>query len=289
MAYSAPIPAFVQRTAADGLAVGNTVILNSTGNNNPIAIMSEMKGGLHLVEYLEYLSENSYRGVSIARREVGMLAYVQREWRNGADLALGKYYSLISLAGNGDATWQEMSFGGGNTVTPNETFPVATIAQRDALPDLVMGDIVIVADASGDASVVPALEGGATYIYTGDAGQPWLRFLYPADPRLNDSHKQNTDTAFKVVLGGGMGDVIMQTRTVYDHINDASIHFKINDGNDAGSLTEVYSSRKLRSTFIAKNPQGSATKFFNELGDAVEIQVDFNLTKINGGNASTQY
>jgi len=286
MPYSAPIPDFVQRTAADGLAVGNTVILNSTGNKNPVALAAEIKGGLHLVEYLEYLGENSYRGITIGRREVGMLAYVQKEWRNGADLALGKYYKLATLGGNGDATWEELSFGG-NTVTPNETYPVANIAGRDALTGLVVGDIVIVADASGDTTVTPALEGGATYIYTGDAGALWLRFLYPADPRLKDVHKQNTDTALKVVKGAT--EYVLQAVTVYDHINDESIHFKINDTNAAGALNEVYSSRKMRTDFIAKNASGSPTKFINELGDAVEIQVDFNLTKINGGNASTQY
>jgi hypothetical protein len=282
--YSASPPAFVQRTAADGIVVANTLVLNGTGNLNPIVDAKEIRGGLHRVEYLEYLNENSYRGVSIARREVGMLAYVQRQWNNGADAVLGKLYQLKALAGNGVGTW-EVFEGGGSTVTPNNTYPVADIAGRDALPNLVAGDIAIVADAAGDASEVPALEGGATYIYTG--GTPlWLRFLYPEDPRLDQAHAQNTDTAL-VVEVAGLGNVVLLSRTIYDHLNDADIHFRINDGNAAGSLSEVYSSRKARETFLARNPVGSATKFFNERGEAVEVNAQVTITRINGGTAST--
>ncbi len=284
MPYSASPPAFVQRTAADGLAVGNTVVLNSTGNNNPVVDSKEIRGGLHRVEYLEYLNENSYRGVSIARREVGMLAYVQRAWNNGADVVVGKLYQLKSLAGNGAGTW-ELFEGGPNTVTPHDTYPVADIASRDALADLTVGDIAIVADASGDSNEVPALEGGATYIYTG-ASPAWLRFLYPEDPRLDQAHAQNTDTAL-IVEVAGLGNVVLPARTIYDHINDADIHFRINDGNVLGAVNEVYSSRKARETFLAGNPDGSAAKFFNERGEAVEIDAQVNIARINGGTAAT--
>ncbi len=80
----------------------------------------------------------------------------------------------------------------------------------------------------------------------------------------------------------------MSTRTVYDHINDTSIHFKINDGNVSGALNEVYSSAKLNADFIKKNAAGSSTKFFNELGQAVEVNIK-PFTKIDGGIAQTKF
>lgn len=284
MPYSASIPAFVQRTAADGLVVPNTIALNSTGNLNPVVDSKEIRGGLHTVEYLEYLNENSYRGITIARRKVGMLAYVERAYNSGADVAVGKLYQLKALAGDGAGTW-ELFDGGGATVTPHDTYPVATIAARDALQDLTVGDIAIVADASGDPSEVPALEGGATYIYTG--GTPlWLRFLYPEDARLDQSHTQNTDTQLIVEIAG-LGNVLLPARSIYDHINDPALHFRINDGNATGSSSEVYSSRKARTDFLSKNPDGAANKFFNELGEAVEVNVQVSITRINGGTAAT--
>lgn len=288
MAYSATPPAFVQRTAADGLVIGNTLVLNSTGNNNPIALAAELKGGLHYVEYLEYLNENSLRGVTIARREVGMLAYVAREWAGGQDKVVGKYYSLVSMAGNGVGTWEVFGGSGGGTVTTNETYAVATIADRDALTGLLEGDIVVVADASGDNTVTPALTGGATYIYTAVPGALWLRFLYPTDPRLALSHAQNTDTQLHVPVGG-QADIILPARTIYDHINDASKHFQINDLNALGALDEVYSSRKIKTEFIQKDPAGDQTKVFNARGELITMTAGLNITRINGGTPSSQF
>ncbi|GAB3303717.1 hypothetical protein [Hymenobacter tenuis] len=285
MAYSATPPALVQRTSADGLVIGNTLVLNSTGNLNPLGLAAELKGGLHYVEYLEYLNENSYRGISIGRREVGMLAYVAREWANGADTVLGKYYTLKSLAGNGVGTWEAFT-GGSTAVTTNQTYAAATIAARNALPGLVEGDIVVVADASGDTTVVPALTGGATYVYTAEAGNLWLRFLFPTDPALAKAHDQNTDVRMKVVRQG-QADTFLESTTIQTHLDDATIHFKINDGNATGSLAEVYSSAKLKAEFLQKNPAGDVNKFFNERGEAVTVQTNFTITRINGGTPST--
>lgn len=284
MAYSATEPTFIQRTAADGINVGNTIVLNSTGNKNPISLMSEMKGGLHYVEYLEYLNENTYRGVSFGRREIGMLVYVQKKWDGGADALWGKYYKLSTLAADGTATWDVLNLSG-TDVTPNNTYPVADIAARNALAGLVKGDIVIVANASGDATIVPALTGGATYIFTSVNATPWLRFLYPDDPRLGNSHVQNTDVALVVPLAGG--NVNLTSNVIYTHLNDATTHFPINDANLTGSTGEVYSSLKTKTTFLAKNPSGDPAKFFNELGVAVTVQTT--LVRINGGTASTVF
>lgn len=273
---------------SNGIGLITNITVNSNFNNSPTALMSQIKGGLHLVEFYEYLNENSLRGVSIARRELGMMAYVEKRYvgvyPNGAEQAVNKYYRISALNALGVATWEEMTFTAA-TINPNAVFAVATIAARNALPGLVVGNIVIVTDASGDTSANPAIIGSASYVKTADAGTPWLRFLYPQDPALALAHEQNTDTQLVVPLNGG--NLVLTAANIYAHINDANVHFRINDASMAGNADEVYSSRHLNQNFLKKNPEGNPLKFFNELGNPVLVQAS--ITRINGGRPDTRF
>lgn len=277
MPYSSSIPA--PSSYSGNIPLPQTVTTSGTGGVYPIVEQKQVKGGLHYVEYLEYLQENSARGVSTQRRVVGMLAFVERHYNGGTDTVINRYYTLKSLS---PLVWEATGLGGGGTISPGRVEVANNIAARDAfIPTLTSGDIVIVADASDDPNA-PALEGAATYAWNGTT---FLRLLYPDDYRLNLSHAQNTDTAFHVNTGGGTQ--VMSTTTVYDHINNLSIHFAINDLSLTGSTTEVFSSAYMNARFIKKNPLGATNKFFNELGDAVAVQAT--ITRINGGRADTQF
>lgn len=279
----------VNRDSNDGVIWGNTLILNSTGTLRPIAQMAEIKGGLHYVEFLEYLQENSYRGIAVQRRELGMLVYVEKQMVNTVETPLGKYYKLDAISGT-NTTWSQVPFGS-TTVTVHATYPVANIASRDALLQLtgaaalVAGDIAVVSNAAGDTTVTPALVGSASYVYTGNSSTPWVRLLFPDDPRLAKAHDQNTDTQLVAVYTNG--NQAVTGRNILDHLNDTSVHHVINDANTTGSVTELYSSSKINTNFIKKNPAGDPLKFFNELGNATVVQAA--LYRITGGVANSTY
>jgi hypothetical protein len=294
MAYNPQIPAPVSRvTGPDGKPLGlgltfaNTLFLNSTGTGIPLALADELKGGLQAVEYLEYLHEDSYRGVFIGHRQEGMIAYVARHYDNGADRFIGKYFKLASLSADGvDAVWEEMNFGQ-STLSPSRVIAVATIAERDALapePPLAEGDIVIVADASGDASVVPALVGGASYVRTGN--NSWLRLLFP-EPNI-DWHKQNTDTTLQRELPDGTREDVTAAQ-LHEHMHDASLHFRINDQAQEGlditlSVTEIMNRINAIKTWSPEF-NGDGTKVLHD--DGVWREVQTRIRRIDGGSAAT--
>lgn len=291
--FSAAIPDFADRPDTAGLTVGNTLIYNNPKKQTPIVLSKEIKGGVHFVQYLEYLDEHSYRGVTPARRQLGMIAFVWKHWNNGADTELGKYYKLKELSADSlTAVWEELNFGS-VTLAPNRVLTAATIAERDALvdtvqPPLVEGDIVIVADASGDTSVSPAITGGATYIRTGVG--TWLRFLYPEKPD-KPWHAQNTDTQL-ISERDDETQVAITGRALEDHMGDPHIHFRMNDTAtyETAAATETLSARKIYDLLNAitgwqPKTDGDGTTFLNDQGNYVPVQTK--IKRIDGGTAST--
>lgn len=293
MPYIAAIPAPVQRTAADGVVQGNSLVMNSTGQLNYFALADELKGGLHFVEYYQYLNENSWRGVSVARRRLGMLAFV---WKNAtldgsgnfvSEEIVNKFYYLQQLSADGAvAVWAELETGGGGgDMAFGRVFTVADIAGRNALqtnpeldPPLQAGDMAVVVDASGDGGLI----GGATYIWNGSA---WVRLLFPGDP---NSHIQHTDN--KLVYNNGSTNIDVTAQAIWEHLQKA--HLEIDDNVDADTN---YTDKTISSDFLFSllleyfkpKTDGDGSTYLDDQGNYTTPQLS--IKRIDGGRAASTF